>query len=322
MGKPSRQQLEALSRAVLCVLPGWRLASGPEPFGWALDRHLRARLERDGSELPIVIRQSYGSTGHKVETHLYRSVLPSLSIRTAELLAVFALEDCDLPWMVLEDLGTWCADTGNTEHRAAVLRALGALHAESSRLLIDDPSTCDLLPRFAVRDPAHEQWRGLIADALGAPESGIEPSATLLLEAVLHRLTEQPAILVHGDLDFTNAIPTDQGMALIDWEKASIGPPSLDLGAMIETLSSRDELATYRDVFNEAGGEKLTREQLQEWTDLGDAYDCFHWICYCLRVSAEGHDPGESWRESYYGPRLRRLSALTERRGNSAGLAS
>ena len=172
-----------------------------------------------------------------------------------------------------------------------------------------------------MSEPAHEQWCSLIADGLGKAESGIEPWATRLLEAVLHRLAEQPVVLVHGDVDFSNAVPTDQGMALVDWEKASIGPPSLDLGAMIETLSSRDELETYRVLFSEAGGEGLTRERMHEWTDLGDAYDCLRWICYYLGVAAEGNGPGDSWRENYYSPRLCRLRALARRWGNSSGPA-
>lgn len=306
----SSEQLKALSHALLLALPGWEFARGPEPFGWAPGRHLRARLQKAGSRVQAVIRRSSSREAHEVETRLYHSILPGLSVRTARLLAVFDLEDDGAPWMVLEDLGLHTAVTDDREHRAALLSALGRLHAEARWLVADGSEVSHMVPRFAAGSPEHGQWRDLLRTASSERDSGIRAWAAALLDTVLSRLAEQPLTLIHGDLDYTNVIVLDEGVALVDWEKARVGPASLDIGAVVETLASRDEFETYRPAFNDVAGEGLSRDELGLWVDLGDAYDCFRWICYCLRVSAQGRDPGERWRELYYRPRLLRLNAL------------
>ena len=55
---------------------------------------------------------------------------------------------------------------------------------------------------------------------------------------MMAELSNRPYTLLHGDTDLSNALLTDQGMALVDFEKASIGPASLDLGRITATVKS------------------------------------------------------------------------------------
>ena len=310
MSESSPGRLTSIADAVMQALPGWRLVGGPEPFGWAPRRHLRARLERGAERQQVVLRQSWTEAGHRREALLYQSVLPHLGLVTARLLATFELAEGGPPWSVLEDLGTCHVVPTDAGDRAALLEALGALHAESRKVLRDRPEVAAALARFAASSPLHQRWQALVERAGANPDTGIEPWHGRFLSQTLQRLDEEEVTLVHGDLDLTNTLLTARGLALIDWEQACIGPPSLDLGAVVEVLESREELESYQAAFCAAGGRALTDEQVQQWRDLGDAYDCFRWICYHLGEREAARDPGEQWREAYYYPRLRRLRSL------------
>jgi hypothetical protein len=309
------QRGEAIREALSRALPSWRLIHGPEPYGWAPSRHLRATLAGQGRTVNVVIRKSWSREGHDVELFLYTTILPHLTVDTAALIAEFELGDGEPGWLVLEDLGGEQARANNREHRGAYLRALGKLHAEGRTLV--QRGLLAGLRRFTADASDMSRWRTLLARAIGQGEFGVDEQVIATLDLLRERMTEgieAVETLLHGDTDFSNAVIRADGAALVDWEKATIGPPSLDLGAMIETLESGDELAAYRQGVADGGGASLTAAQVGQWALDGETYNCLRWICYYIQAASEGAAPSAAWRRRFYDPCLRRLREIAERR--------
>jgi hypothetical protein len=301
---------EALRRA----LPGSRLIHGPEPYGWAPSRHFRATLAGKGRTMNVVIRRSWTYEGHDVEVFLYATVLPHLTVGTAALIAEFELGDGEPGWLVLEELDGDQARASNREHRGAYLRALGSLHAEGRTLL--QRGLLAALPRFTADSPEMSRWRCVLARAIAQGGFGVDEHVITTLELLQARMTdgiEAVETLLHGDTDFSNAMIRADGAALVDWEKATIGPPSLDLGPMMETLEGHDELAAYRQGVEEVGGPSVTTAQVARWALEGETYNCIRWICYYIQAASEGSAPSADWRTRFYDPCLRRLREIAER---------
>lgn len=211
---------------------------------------------------------------------------------------------------------TWEADTFGL----TVLRiggrccTLGSLHGEATLLVEQQLTPGHPLTRFDAGRGEYREWMDLLTQAAACPCSGVREWVPALLAQLLPRLAADTAALLHGDLDLSNAIPTDAGMALVDWEKASIGPVSLDLGFLIEFIRRPEEIDSYRLAFCDASGRGVAPERLGELIDLADGYDSLRWICHYLREVAAGRDPGPDWRDADYVPRLDRLHSLRGRR--------
>lgn len=60
------------------------------------------------------------------------------------------------------------------------------------------------------------------------------------LSMLLDRLrrTWRPECLVHGDFKWGNVLPTDDGMVVVDWELARLGPPAWDLACVLQDYAS------------------------------------------------------------------------------------
>jgi hypothetical protein len=312
VSEPSPGRIEAIAGAVLRAVPGWQLAGPPQPFGWAPDHHLRCRLVRGDGSLDVIIRHSWSAESHEVEVSLYQQILPRLPVRTAKLLASFVVDPGEPGWMVLEDLGPAPASAADPEHRNAFLTALGRLHGCSARLLQEGGMGDLSLPIFSDDSAPTSEWCALLRRAPDA--AGIEPWMAGSVVGLVRRLCGQPVVLVHGDTDLSNLIITDAGPALVDWEKAQIGPASLDLGGLVEHIASPAEWERYRQTYGEGAAAEPGADLLAEWIDLGDAYDSLRWICYYLNAAEQGRGPDDDWRASYYDPRLHRLESLRQRR--------
>jgi hypothetical protein len=214
--------------------------------------------------------------------------------------------------MLLEDLGPISANGANPEHRRAVLTALGRLHGCSAKLCREGAMRDLGLPVFSAESPPTARWSELLERAPAGV--GVELWMGRSAARIVDHLREQPAVLVHGDSDFSNFIITDSGAALVDWEKAQLGPAALDLGGLTEYIDSAAEWEAYRQAFGETADGVLPKTVLREWVDLGDARDCLHWVCYYLDAVGQNRRPGDDWRDQHYTPRLRRLESLRERR--------
>jgi hypothetical protein len=307
--------------AVGNAMPGWRVVAPPEPFTWARDRHFRARVARECVEQAIVIRRAWRDEAYAVETYMYRAALPRIGVGTPKLLATFSMSDGS-KWTVLEDVGRQTADPHNAGHRKAFLRALGTLHGQGMRLLADPGFDGGPLVRFdgehvpygGKRVPI-EKWHKLLRDAVPSPTFSLDPSFLALPHRMMEELAMQPPTVPHGDTDTSNALLNRGEVTLIDFERASIGPASLDLGRAVALLKSPAELDEYKRTFS-AAGQPLSADALGQWADLAWAYDALYWTCYFIERNLSAQPPPDSWRRDYFEPSLSRLRGLRRRRAD------
>ena len=118
--------------------------------------------------------------------------------------------------------------------------------------------------------------------------------------------------LVHGDVNFSNAVLIDDGIGLVDFERAFIGPPSLDLGRVARMTECLEELEDYRWGFVRTRKKELTMDTVVDWAELGEVYDCFYWICYYIEETTRGRSFGKDMRRNMYDRSYERLRELHE----------
>jgi hypothetical protein len=161
-------------------------------------------------------------------------------------------------WLLLEDAGAARYDPAVPQHRKALARWLGRLHAAFSDPLIqkslpDRASETYLQQLQAARrrlEPSHRaidrRQRNTLKAAIGVLDRAEEMWAV-----VEERLSRLPATLVHGDLNPTNIRVVGRGRLLgvrvFDWEMSGVGPPGVDV-AVAAAPSNGPMLDTYREV--------------------------------------------------------------------------
>ena len=129
-------------------------------------------------------------------------------------------------------------------------------------------------------------------------------------ERALQLLEREPMALIHGDTDWGNAVPLDQGVSLIDWERVQLGPAALDLGRPAECIALPAELASYREAFHRISSIPLSSEDLTRWVALGECIDSMRWISYFITARHTGQPLEGEWEQHYYRPCLERLRRL------------
>ena len=313
-----KSRTEELINTVISVLPGWKFSIMPQAFGQTSDRYYRAQLIKDNIVRKVIIRQSWTSVKHEIETFIYRMVLPFyVRIRTPKLWATFVLVSDGSKWMVLEDLGDLMAQFDKSEDRQAFLQLLGRFHGYGMQLLKDESFSCGPLHRFdgefiqyGGQFVSLEKWREILNRDLLFQEFHVEPWVFSLLEYLFHKLVKQPMTIIHGDINISNIILSENNVGLIDFERAYIGPPSLDLGYIAANIESPDELGAYRKGYMEISETDLSSNTLIEWVKVGRSYYCFYMICYYLEERMQGKDFGIGFRRRYYDTALEYLSQM------------
>lgn len=309
-GNRVAERANAIRAALRRDLPRLSLRDGPKAFGWAPTRHFRASLARGQEIVKVVIRQSWTYEDHDLQRFLYRNVLPHLAVRTAAFIGEFELGDGGPGWIVLEDMGEDQAYSDRPEHRAAYLRAIGNLHGAGEAFVAGGYWRTAPLPRFTPNPEELDGWQLLLAKATHEGGFGIGEWAAHALNVLRQQLAASPEVLLHGDTDFSNAMICGEVVALVDWEKARIGPPGLDLGPIVRALASCDELNAYCQGFSEASGNAPTMSQVRRWARDGETYECIRWICHYIKASLDGAPPPHEWRERFYDPCLVRLQEI------------
>ncbi len=306
-----QHRIRAVGAALERSLSGWRVLEGPSPYGWAPSRHLRATIAGNAQTVKVVIRQSSTDRGHALEMALYRRLLSRLPLRSPLLIGEFSLGDGAPGWMVLEDLGDVQVDPSSAHDRAALLLTLGKLHG-AGRVLLTQGGLDDVpLPRFAADTSSAANWHAVLEAAASQNAFGVSGWVVAAFEELLPRMSGSVQTIVHGDMDLSNALIAEgRSVALVDWEKASIGPPGVDLGPLADTLASYDEVESYRAGFGEAQGASPHTEEVRHWLCDGEMHTCIRWICYFIDAAFKGNPPPEEWRQRYYEPCLSRLRAM------------
>ena len=319
----ARVNLEEIVPLIMEALPDWSFVSKPIPFTWSCHVYLRARLAKGNDTQDVVIRRSRCDKSHEIEIFLYRSVLPHLSVHTPKLLATFEQAVDGSKWMVLEDIGVATARSDCVEHRRAFLRALGCLHAQSMGFLGNPIFYSGVLKRFEGKSVLYggkvipfQKWRELLEKGLSFPLYQTEKWMLQFADAMLIQLGKQPATLLHGDAQFGNAILTDDGVGLIDFERAWIGPPSMDIGQVVEKMESLEELEDYNDGFFQTTKKRLCRKTIIDWAHLAEGYNCLYWMCYYVEEAMKNKHLGEERYKNRYDQLHERLRQLYEQRGD------
>jgi len=307
----SHEKYDELKHCVLSAIPGWRFVQKPKGFGWAPDRHFRAIVSDGIKQQRIVIRQCWTDKGYEIERYLYHSVLSDLIVRTPELIGTFSLNPEESKWMILEDLGEGQPDMNCVSDREIFLETLGYLHGQGLGLVQEKSLSDSPLSVFHASDSEIQGWRNDLMTALTSRSYSIEQWVIDLLDELEFRLSKEPPTLLHGDTDASNAILIDTKMALVDWEKSRIGPPSLDLGRIMEKVESTEELESYRAAFCSLSGRELSKDNMRYIANLGVGYNSLRWICYYIKQSLLGSPP--KWSKGTYEGFLEQLCLASER---------
>ena len=289
-------------------MPGWDFANPLQGFGWAPERHLRAVLAKAGEIQEVVVRHSWSVSGFETERYLYDSVLADLPFKTPELLGTFTLSGDDSPWMILEDMGDLSV-ANQPENRRLFLRLLGWLHGHGRRLCESTQLDERRLNRFPANHSYYDEWEAILENGLASGKYALPESALSTCRQLKGELAGEPETLLHGDADYSNAILTPKGIALVDWERACIGPASVDLGRVVCGGELADDMRSYRMAYCEASGYEMGDEEAMTIGALGVVFDSLRWVCYYVKRVEGGNDPGEEWRRTHYEPCLRRLCA-------------
>ena len=105
-------------------------------------------------------------------------------------------------------------------------RALACLHS------LPAPAHLSAFPRFTN---SHMQ---LAASSIGLVRPDLAQQALELCDALCVQKKElsEARVCLHGDVHPKNGILLDKGIALIDLDQASLGPPAADLGSLLAAL--------------------------------------------------------------------------------------
>ena len=265
-------------------------------------------LARAGEIQEVVVRHSWSVSGFETERYLYGSVLADLPFKTPELFGTFTLSGDDSPWMILEDMGDRSA-ANQPENRRLFLRLLGWLHGHGRRLCESAQLDERRLNRFPANHSYYDEWEAILENGLASGKYALPTSALSSCRRLRDGLVGEPQTLLHGDTDYSNAILKHNSMGLVDWERASIGPASVDLGRVVCARELHGETRSYRIAFGETSGYDLDDEQAVRIARMGIVFDSLRWICYYIKQVEGGSDPGEEWYRAHYEPCIERVRA-------------
>jgi hypothetical protein len=137
--------------------------------------------------------------------------------------------------------------------------------------------------------------------ALGAPTRRLESLRGELggadaLVAAWERMDrlDLPDTIVHGDLHPWNATVEPNGIRIVDWSDAAVGPPFLDLAVVLYTVDDADVRARLVDAYLEPLRALAPEPQLREAAALGEVLgSVYQAVSY--RAITEAFEPDDRW---------------------------
>jgi hypothetical protein len=143
--------------------------------------------------------------------------------------------------------------------------------------------------------------RGQELAALGAPARRLESLRGELggddaLAAALARMEELDLrdTIVHGDLHPWNATVDPDGIRIVDWSDAAIGPPFLDLAVVLYTVPAADVRARLIHAYLEPLHELAPEPQLREAAALGEVLGSLY-QAVSYRAINGAFEPDDRW---------------------------
>ena len=242
-----------------------------EPVGTGqMAATVRARLTLDdGGERTVVVKYAradlqspMAGMAYAKEVAFYTELGDRVAVRTPECLYAAITEGAPRFVLVLEDLAG--ARQGDqiagcpVEHAEAALVNLAGLHgptwgdvelADKAWLGRDDAITAEFMA--PVLAAAADAFAERFAAELDPPEAAVLEAARELLAEWMFD-DGDPVAVLHGDYRLDNLLfPVDDpaGVAAVDWQTASVGPPGRDVAFFLSTcLEVEDRRRHERDL--------------------------------------------------------------------------
>ncbi len=223
------------------------------------------------------------ATGYRNEVGFYSQLAERLDVRTPRCWYHAIADDAMQFTLLLEDLAPWVpgvqVEGCSVAHAREAVRNLAGLHASSWN---DDALfALDFLSRTT------EQRAQFLGNVLGSAtdefvaryETDLEPTRVATLRAVASVIIEwqlarpEPFAVVHGDYRLDNLMfPVEgDGVAALDWQTVTVGPPARDLAYFLGTsLHVEDRRAAEEELVA-----LYHRELVGRGVDGYDADQCF-----------------------------------------------
>jgi hypothetical protein len=309
-------------------------AVATEPVGTGqMASTLRARLDlTDGTTRTVVVKHARADVdsamagmAYAKEVAFYDELGARVAVRTPECLYAAISEDTQRFVLVLEDMVS-CSQGDQIAgcpvgHAEAAVVNLAGLHGPtwSDEALRERPwlgggpdaAAIDASVMAPVIGMAVDQFAERFADELDPHERDLLEASRELLPAWMFERGERSAVL-HGDYRLDNLLfPDDDpaGVAAVDWQTASFGPPGRDLAYFVSTCLDVDDrraherrlVETYRSALADHGVDDYTAEDC--WSDYVDGMLHGPLIILLGRLTAGITDRGDEmframWRRS------------------------
>ena len=226
----------------------------------------------------VAVHQAAASTGIPVPELVGACDDPDL---IGEPFFAMAHVDGDFPHIAeLDDWPVWQSEAGRRRVAEQIVEVMGQLHrldwaaAGLSELVTGQPGASGA-----------ELMAGLVNRWMGNVERDVYPTfapVPILRDAarfLVDHAPEMPAfrpVLSHGDYRIGNlAFQGDELVAVLDWERAAVGPPLLDLGFFCHPLSRRRQ--------PELMGMLVTWDELAAlYTSTTGTEPDPKWVHYCI----------------------------------------
>lgn len=277
----------------------------PKGFGWAPTNHLRAKIATNNDVLKVVIKRCYTYETYKVEKYLYEKILSQMLMRTPKLYMDFQYEG-DY-WLILEDIGEEYLNTVNLDERKLLLQTMGSLHGEGINYIEED-EVKNVLPNFESNGKEFSSKRELLVKASVIDKFNFDSKLINFFKYIWDKISDQPFTLLHGDTDSSNFIIENNEIGVIDFEKAKIGPISLDFSKIASSIND-DDLIYYHKSFS-CYDNSLSLDKIREMVKLGEAYNNFHWICYDIKADSEPPYPEYKWNGERFTKMVSQLNEI------------
>lgn len=290
-------------------IKGIKFISLPVGFGWAPERHFHARISYNNEDHAVILKRCWGNEAYETERYAYEAIMPSIPFKTAAFFGAITIGDEH--WILIEDIGSECAQVHNQYERKEFLKMLGQLHGKSL-LLIEQMGGRMLLRKFIDNIDEYNEKVGLLMKANSTRNIWIDKWILNLNEIVWKELITEIQTIVHGDTDFSNVIKTEKGFGIIDFERCKIGPASIDFSKIAEYIVCDDEYEVYRKAFTQESKINVSIEKVLRWVRLGAAYDGIHWICYDIKNFLNPTYEGYVFDNDAYKEKVSRLEKLSD----------
>jgi predicted glycoside hydrolase/deacetylase ChbG (UPF0249 family)/aminoglycoside phosphotransferase (APT) family kinase protein len=224
------------------------------------------------------------------EILLYRNALKDAGLGTAVCYGTVVDAQAGRYWLFLERLNAaQLRHVGDPEIFDAAARWLARLHTSLDRM---GGSTHSSLPISKYDRAFYERWLHRfksLAERVENKDSGLFQRVAGFYDRAIDQLLQLPTTLIHGEFYPSNVLVQDAAgnsrrICPIDWETAAIGPPAIDLAALVAgdwSDSARDRMVSaYADEMTRLDARPLLTSDFATTLDLCRLHQAVQWVAW------------------------------------------